>query len=126
MNQRDNDKRGSILKVIFWPFKSYIRIIVVVTMIGFYQYQSIRIDILAREIRNLEIKRNKLLNEKSTLEVHIDQLTNINRIEKLAKEKFELIAPGNELEQLVIKKFKPKGRTSPIGNEKNVRLAGVR
>ena len=58
--------------------------------------------------------------------MHIDQLTNINIIEKLAKEKFELIAPGNELEQLVIKKFKPKGRTSPIGNEKNVRLAGVR
>ena len=90
MTQRDNSKK-SLIKILLWPFKSYLRILGVVIIIGIYQYQSIQMDILAREIRSLELKRNQLKSENTTLKVHIDQLTHINRIEKLAQEKFGLI-----------------------------------
>jgi hypothetical protein len=116
---------NSLLKVILWPFKSYSRILLVVIIIGFYQYQSIQIDILAREVRNLELKRNQLINERSLLQINIDQLTHINRIENLARQKFNLITSGNEIEQLVIKQYQPLNRTEQRENSKKVKLAGV-
>ena len=100
MIQRNNSK-NSLLKILLWPFKSYLRILGVVVVIGIYQYQSIQMDILARDIRSLELKRNQLRNDNTTLQLHIEQLTHINRIEKLAREKFGLILPGRIMEKLV-------------------------
>jgi cell division protein FtsL len=111
----------SFLKIILWPFKSYLRILIIVAIVGLYQYQSIRIDILAREVRNLELIRNQLNNETATLQVSIDQLTHINRIEKLANEKFGLIAPGRELPTLVIDKYEDEDTT-----HRELELAGMR
>jgi cell division protein FtsL len=98
----------------------------VVIVIGIYQYQSIQIDILAREIRSLELKRNQLVSENTTLQVQIDQLTHINRIEKLAREKFGLIAPGRKMEKLVMKPFTPDKDIPLKDQEKNIQLAGVK
>jgi hypothetical protein len=39
MTQKDNSKK-SIIKILLWPFKSYLRILGVVIVIGAYQYQS--------------------------------------------------------------------------------------
>ena len=124
MTRKENSKK-SIIKILLWPFKSYLRILGVVVVIGAYQYQSIQIDILAREIRSLELKRNQLVSEKTSLQVKIDQLTHINRIEKLAREKFGLIAPGKKMEKLVVKPFDHE-KDIPIRNqEKKLQLAGV-
>lgn len=120
-SQQDN----SLVKILLWPFKSYSRILLVVIIIGFYQYQSIQTDILARDIRTLELKRNQLINDKSLLQIKINQLTHINRIEKLARQKFDLVAPGKEIEQLVIKQFQPIDRTDQRENSKKLKLAGV-
>jgi cell division protein FtsB len=118
-----NAKKKSILKILLWPFKSYLRILVVVIFVGFYQYQSIQIDILARDIRSLELKRNQLVNENASLQVSIDQLTNINRIAKLASERYDLIAPGQKMEKLVISTFsRDKERQ---GEKEKLKLAGV-
>ena len=125
MTQRDNSKK-SFLKIILWPFKSYLRILGVVVVIGIYQYQSIQMDILAREIRSLELKRNQLKSENTTLQVHIDQLTHINRIEKLAREKFGLIAPGRKMEKLVIKPFSGDVDIHLKSQKKDIQLAGVK
>jgi len=125
MRQRDNSKK-SIIKILLWPFKSYLRILGVVIVIGAYQYQSIQIDILAREIRSLELRRNQLMSENTTLQVQIDQLTHINRIEKLAREKFGLMAHGRKMEKLVMKPF-THDKDIPLKNqEKNIQLAGVK
>ena len=125
MTHKENSKK-SIIKILLWPFKSYLRILGVVVIIGVYQYQSIQIDILAREIRSLELKRNQLISEKTTLQVQIDQLTHINRIEKLAKEKFGLISPGKKMEKLVMKPFAPEKDVPFKSQDKNLQLAGVK
>ena len=121
-----NNSRKSILKIILWPFKSYLRILGVVVVIGIYQYQSIQMDILAREIRSLELKRNQLRSENTTLEVHIDQLTHINRIEKIAQEKFGLISPGKIMEKLVMKPYSGDDNIQLKNQEKDIQLAGVK
>lgn len=125
MTNKQNSKK-SVIKILLWPFKSYLRILGVVVVIGAYQYQSIQIDILAREIRTLELRRNQLVSEKTSLQVKIDQLTHINRIEKLAREKFGLIAPGKKMEKLVMKRFN-HDKDVPIRiQEKELQLAGVK
>jgi len=124
MRYKSNQK-NPLLRILLWPFRSYLRILIVVTAIGLYQYQSIQIDILAREIRGLELKRNQLINEKATLQVQIDQLTHINRIEKLAKEKFGLIASGQDSEKLIISKFDSKTKITDKQHKVNIKLAGV-
>ena len=125
MKQSDNSKK-SIVKILLWPFKSYLRIMAVVVVVGLYQYQSIQIDILARDIRSLELKRNQLVNENKTFKVNIDQLTQINRIEKLAREKFGLIASGTKLEKLIIEPFSPDKDIQKKNQEQNLQLAGVK
>ena len=116
---------NSLLKIFLWPFKSYMRILAVVIFVGFYQYQSIQIDILAREIRNLELKRNQLQNANNSLQVRIDQLTHINRVEKIAREKFNLVAGGQSLEKLVIDPFTPDEERRQEEKMQKVKLAGV-
>jgi len=125
MTQKENSKK-SIIQILLWPFKSYLRILGVVIVIGIYQYQSIQIDILAREIRSLELKRNQLASENTTLQVKIDQLTHINRIEKLAREKFGLISPGRKMEKLVMKPYSGDKEIPLKNQEKNMQLAGVK
>lgn len=125
MIQRNNSK-NSLLKILLWPFKSYLRILGVVVVIGIYQYQSIQMDILARDIRSLELKRNQLRNDNTTLQVHIEQLTHINRIEKLAREKFGLILPGRIMEKLVMKPYSGDDDIHLKTQEKDIQLAEVK
>ena len=118
-------QNNSLLKIILWPFKSYLRILAVVIFIGFYQYQSIQIDILAREIRSLELKRNQLMNGNTSIRVKIDQLTHINRVEKIAREKFDLISPGKSMEKLVIAPYTPEQEEKKSEQMEKIKLAGV-
>jgi len=94
---------------------------IVVIFVALFQYQSIQIDILAREIRTLEVKKNQLQNESTSLQAQIDRLTHINRIERLAFERFGLVAPGKQIDQIYIKKFDGL----PVEQEKELKLAGV-
>ena len=118
-------QKNSLLKIILWPFKSYLRILAVVIFIGFYQYQSIQIDILAREIRSLELKRNQLMNGNTALRIKIDQLTHINRVEKIAREEFNLISPGKSMEKLVIAPYTPEQEEKQLKKIEKIKLAGV-
>ncbi|MCK5033915.1 MAG: hypothetical protein KAS18_09785 [Calditrichia bacterium] len=123
MNNKQDSPFYVMLKIISWPFKSFFRILIVVITVGLYIYQAVAIDELAREIRTLEGKHRQLENDKANFEVQIEQLTNINRIENLAKEKFGLINGGNQIENLVIKKYEKE--TKLIENE-SIQLAGVK
>ena len=122
MNNKQESPLFIMIKVISWPFKSFFRIFVVVIIVGLYIYQAVTVDQLAREIRMLEVEYKKLQNDKESLAIEIEQLTNINRIQKLAKEKFGLINGGNQIENLVIKKYEKK--LHPSENEE-IQLAGV-
>ena len=121
MRNQPKMSKNSFIKIFLWPFKSYIRIIIVVVVIGLFQYQSIQIDILARDIRSLELKKKQLINDKGVLQVDIDRLTHINRIEKLAEEKFGLIYSGENMQKLVVKKFNQNDPETA----QNFKLAGV-
>lgn len=123
MKNKQDSPLYVMLKIISWPFKSFFRILIVVVIVGFYLYQAVTIDELAREIRALEVKHKQLENDKANFEIQISQLTNINRIENLAKEKFDLINGGNQIENLVIKKYEEESK--PIENE-SIQLAGVK
>jgi cell division protein FtsL len=118
-------QNNSLIKIFLWPFKSYMRIMAVVIAVGIYQYQSIQIDILARDIRDLELKRNQLQNTNTSLQVKIDQLTHINRIEEIAREKFNLIAAGGSIEKLVIDPYIPDIEIRQEEEMQKVKLAGV-
>jgi cell division protein FtsL len=123
MNNIQDSPFYVMLKIISWPFKSFFRILIVVIIVGLYIYQAVTIDEFAREIRMLEVKHKQLENNKANLEIQIEQLTNINRIEKLAKEKFGLINAGNHIENLVIKKFEKKPQSTET---EMIQLAGVK
>lgn len=110
-------------KIISWPFKSFFRILIVVIVVGLYIYQAVTVDELAREIRVLEVKHKQLENDKANFEIQIAQLTNINRIENLAKEKFDLINGGNQIENLVIKKYE---KAPKAVEDESIQLAGVK
>jgi cell division protein FtsL len=118
-------KEHSIIRIILWPFKSYIRILIVFGVIGLYQYQSFRIDLLARELRQLELKKESLLNDTNGLRVKIDQLTHINRVEKIANKRYGLFLAGSDFERLVIKEYKDK-KESKWQTDKEIHIAGVR
>jgi cell division protein FtsB len=122
MKNQTGKQKSSFYRIFLWPFKSYIRIIIVVGIIGLFQYQSIQIDILAREIRSLELEKKQLLDEGVVLQVDIDRLTHINRIEKLAREKYGLISSSEEISRLQVKKFKQ----TDTENANDLKLAGVR
>ena len=116
--------RNSVIQIILWPFKSYVRILIVFGVIGFYQYQSFQIDFLAHELRQLELKKDSLLNETNTLRVKIDQLTHINRVEKLAKRRYGLSLAGSDFERLVIKEYENKSK-SKWEEDQEIHVAGV-
>lgn len=112
-----------MLKIISWPFKSFFRILVVVFIVGLYIYQAVIVDELAKEIRHLELIHNRLENDKTNIEIQIEQLANIDRIEKLAKDQFQLINGGNQVEYMVIKKYENE---KELEESKEIQLAGVR
>jgi len=118
-------KDNSFVRIILWPFKSYIRILIVFGVIGLYQYQSFRIDLLARELRQLELTKESLLNETNGLKVKIDQLTQINRVEKLANRRYGLYLAGNDFERLVIKEYQDE-KEKNWQADKEIHVAGVR
>ncbi len=124
MNRNDKNPGSTLLHILFWPFRSYFRIVAVVSVIGLYQYQGMQVDMLATAVRNLELERMRLANQKAGLQVKIDQLTNLNRIEKEAKEKFGLINSGNEINHLVIAPFEDE--KSWLKEKEELKLAGVR
>ena len=124
MNPRKS-KKHKLIDLFIHPLKFYLRIMLVVVTVGIFQYQSISIDILAREIRGLEVQRNQLINDKAAIQIQIDQLTHLSRIEKIAKEKFGLVSPGQEIERIVIKKYDPGNKYNSGKNGQKLKLAGV-
>jgi cell division protein FtsB len=120
---KHRDKR-SIRRIVLWPFRSYIRILIVFGIIALYQYQSFRIDMLARELRQLELKKATLSNETNALKVKIDQLTHINRVEKLARQRYGLYLGGSDFERLVIKPYQDK-QNDEWEKDKAIHMAGV-
>jgi cell division protein FtsL len=118
-------KKRKLIDLFIHPLRFYLRILLVVIAVGIFQYQSIRIDILAREVRSLELKRDQLNNDKATIQIQIDQLTHLSRIEKIARDRFGLVNPEQETERIIIKKF-DEGEHSPAGKDRHkVKIAGV-
>ncbi len=50
-----------------------------------------KVDLLMRDIRTLEVQRNRLLSEREQMNAMVKRLQNIDRISKLAREKLSLV-----------------------------------
>ena len=65
------------------------------------------------------------MNGNTSLRVEIDQLTHINRVEKIAREDFDLISPGKSMEKLVIAPYSPEQEEKQLKKLEKTKLAGV-
>lgn len=120
MSQKDNNLKF-IIRLIVWPFRSYLRILLVVLVFVVAELQSSQLDIIARQITTLDEVKKQLLHENARMESEINKLTNINVIQKKAREQFGLIEAGNLSGKLVINKYEAKDGIE----EKEIKMAGV-
>ncbi len=76
-------------------------LIIVVVIVSSYLYQSFQIDLIMTEMHTLHLKKKQLLSETESLQAEVDRLGNIDRVSKIATEKFDL--HFSDESQLVIK-----------------------
>ncbi len=94
-------------------------------------YQSFSVDLLMKDIHNLEQRKRALVNRAVQLQSEVDRLRNINRITQLAREKRNLITSAEPVFYLKLedyKKLKDLKEGFARRNERNreaLNLAGV-
>ncbi|KAA3611120.1 MAG: hypothetical protein D8M58_14190 [Calditrichaeota bacterium] len=76
-------------------------LVIVVVIVSSYLYQSFQIDLIMSDMHALHEKKKQLLSETESLQAEVNRLSNIDRISKIANEKFDLYFGDGE--QLVIK-----------------------
>ena len=84
MKKQTKEKKGSstILSVFFLS--------VVVLLVSVYLYQSFQIDLIMKDLHSLQQNKERLMSETETLQGKVDRLSNIDRVSKIAREKFNL------------------------------------
>jgi cell division protein FtsL len=92
-------------RMLLRPLKFYIGVLVIIAIPVLMTYQAVTLDVLAQDTRALEQQKETLQSQVDALQVEIDQLTNINRIEKLAREQFGLVGGNDEMERMVINEY---------------------
>ena len=65
-------------------------LIFIVLLISVYLYQSFKIDLIMKDLHALHEKRKQLISETESLQAEVDRLSNIDRVSKVAREKFDL------------------------------------
>ncbi len=76
-------------------------LIIVVVVVSSYLYQSFQIDLIMTDMHKLHQNKKQLLSETESLQAEVNRLANIDRISKIANEKFGL--QFSDENQLVIK-----------------------
>jgi cell division protein FtsL len=103
----------------------------VVLLVTLKMYQSFKVDLLLKDIRNLEQSRRNLVNENRQLQADVDRLSNIDRVTDIAREKYGMVVNTDEPEVIIIedvnqlrdiqKRFAERNE-----NDETVNMAGVR
>lgn len=62
-----------------------------VLVISLKMYQVFKVDLLMKDLRSLEQQKKQLVSQTEKLEAEVDRLSNIDRIGKIAVEKYNLV-----------------------------------
>ncbi len=120
-------KKNKALKIKFYFFVSISAVILLLSM---DMYQKFKIDLVMKDLHQLEERKKQLISETELLRSEVDRLKNIDRISKIAKEKLNLVNNSdkavvikiNDLNELDKLKAKFANRRN---KEKKYNLAGV-
>ena len=86
-------KKKNTLKIKFYFFVSISALILLLSM---DMYQKFKIDLVMKDLHQLEERKKQLMSETELLRSQVDRLKNIDRISKIAKEKLNLINNTDE------------------------------
>ena len=90
---RKTTKKNKTLKIKFYFFVSISAIILLLSM---DMYQKFKIDLIMKDLHQLEERKKQLISETELLRSEVDRLKNIDRISKIAKEKLNLVNNSDE------------------------------
>jgi len=90
-------KKNRTLKIKLYFFVSISAVILLLSM---DMYQKFKIDLIMKDLHQLEERKKQLLSETELLRSQVDRLRNIDRISGIAQEKLNLI--NNTDETIVI------------------------
>ncbi len=93
---KSKGKLGSSILSLFLLF-----FMVLVISLGLYQ--TFQVDLLMQDLRKLEDERKNLLSETEQLQGEVDRLGNIDRIGKIASEKYHLVNNTDDVLVLELK-----------------------
>ena len=81
-------KKNKTLKIKFYFFVS---ISAVILLLSLDMYQKFKIDLIMKDLHQLEERKKQLISETELLRSQVDRLRNIDRISNIAREKLNLI-----------------------------------
>ena len=76
-----------------------------VLVISLKMYQIFKVDLLMKDLRRLEQQKKQLVSQTEKLEAEVDRLSNIDRIGKIAVEKYNLVNNTDEVIILQLDNF---------------------
>ena len=90
---RKKAKKNKTLKIKFYFFVS---ISAIILLLSIDMYQKFKIDLIMKDLHQLEERKKQLISETELLRSEVDRLKNIDRISKIAKEKLNLVNNSDE------------------------------
>jgi len=99
----------------------------IVLVFFFKMYQMFQVDLNMKDLHVLEQKKMRLISETALLEAEVSRLKNIDRINKIAAEKLDLVNNTDELFVLQLKDGNEMQKLAQkySGKQKTLNLAGV-
>ena len=99
----------------------------IVLVFFFKMYQMFQVDLNMKDLHVLEQKKMRLISETALLEAEVSRLKNIDRINKIAAEKLDLVNNTDELFVLQLKDGNEMQKLAKkySGKQKILNLAGV-
>ncbi len=91
-----------------------------------------KVDLLMRDVRLLEVKRNQLLSERERMLAEVNRLKNIDRISRIAEEKLGLTTNPEPVLSIrledfkKVKEIKEKFARQQNNNTREYRMAGIK
>ncbi|HEM48632.1 MAG TPA: hypothetical protein ENO27_00340 [Caldithrix sp.] len=124
---KTSKKKNKTLKIKFYFFVAISTLILLLSM---DMYQKFKIDLIMKDLHQLEERKKQLISETELLRSQVDRLKNIDRISKIAGEKLNLINNAddavviqiNDLDEVDDLKIKFANRRN---KEQKYNLAGV-
>jgi cell division protein FtsL len=112
------------------------KIIAIVSLLGLVlvistrMYQGFQVDLMMKDLHQLEEERKKILSETSKLRAEVNRLKNVDRISRIAAEKFDLVINNDPVTMIRIENFetlnKVKRNFADRKNEQGkISVAGV-